>query len=287
MNTSAHLRRDAEALTGALPALFAVADRLAANVHIGVHGRKHAGTGESFWQYRQAMPGDELARVDWRRSARSDTVYIREQELESAHTVAIWCDNAQSMAYMGKNMRARLLALALSILLSNAGERIALPGTIAGMPRMGTAHLHRITQALSAAVIDPVDYGHAPGFGNIKAARSVFLSDFLGPEKTVFPALKAAAARAGTGCLVQIIDKTEEDFPFDGRIKFESMGGGISFETHRAKALKEAYHERFAARSAALADFAREHGWHYQKHHADGRPQAALLWLYQVIGQQA
>ncbi len=282
----ARLRHNAEALTDALPALFAAADRLAANVHMGVHGRKRAGTGESFWQYRQAMPGDELARIDWRRSARSDTVYIREQELESAHTVAIWCDNAQSMAYKGKDARARLLGMALSILLSKAGERIAFPGTIAAVPRMGAAHLHRITQALSTSPSQVVDYGHAPDFGNIKAARSVFLSDFLGPETSVFSALKAATAQAGVGCLLQIIDNSEEDFPFDGRIKFESMGGKVQFETHRAKALREAYRARFLARSAALANFARENGWHYQKHHANDSPQAALLWLYQAIGQQ-
>lgn len=268
------------------------ASRLAASVAMGDHGRRRAGVGEDFWQYRQALPGDDLATVDWRRSGRSDTAYVREREWESAHTVAIWSDMALSMDYSGKRgvsskgERANLLAMALSVLLSKAGERVAFPATAAAIPRSGERQLQRIAHALTPADSERPEYGSVPDFGDVKAARSVFLSDFMGPEEKIFPPLKAIAERAGTGCLVHILDDTEEAFPFDGRVIFESMGGGLSFETQRAKGLRDEYREQLAKRCDALEEFARQAGWQYLRHHTSQSPRAALLWLHMVVGGQ-
>ena len=287
---SAVLRGDSEGVAATLPSLMVAAQRLAAGIAMGDHGRRRSGVGEDFWQYRQALPGDDLATVDWRRSGRSDTAFIREREWEAAHTVAIWADDAQSMDYRGardvpsKAERSSLLALALSILLTKAGERIALPATIAMEPRTGERQLQRISQALTDRQGDRLEYGSAPDFGDLKAARSVFFSDFLGPEDQVFSALTAQAERAGTGCLVHVLDETEEGFPFDGRVIFESMGGGLSFETHRAKGLQAEYRDRLVQRCDALEGFARKAGWQYLKHRTSDSPRTALLWLFMAIG---
>ena len=88
------LRRDAEKVGGALPPLLAQAELLAATVAMGFHGRRRAGHGENFWQYRQAVPGDPRSAVDWRRSGKSDQQFIREMEWEAAQTVSIWVDDA-------------------------------------------------------------------------------------------------------------------------------------------------------------------------------------------------
>ena len=64
----------------------------------------------------------------------------------------------------------------------------------------------------------------------------------------------------------------------------ESLGGGVSFETHRARGLREAYLERLAERRAALMDTARRCGWRCLIHRTDESPRKALLWLYGAIG---
>ncbi|MBL4873941.1 MAG: DUF58 domain-containing protein [Rhodobacteraceae bacterium] len=289
---SADLRAASESIAATFPALMVEASRLAASVAMGDHGRRRAGVGEDFWQYRQALPGDDLASIDWRRSGRSDTAYVREREWEAAHTIAIWADTAQSMDYSGKRdistkgARANLLAMALSVLLSKAGERIAYPATIAATPRSGERHLQRIALAISAVEAGRPEYGSVPEFGDLKAARSIFLSDFMGADGQIFPQLKSIAERAGTGCLIHILDDTEETFPFDGRVIFESMGGGLSFETHRANSLQDEYRDQLAKRCAALEEFARQAGWQYLKHHTSSSPRAALLWLHMAIGGQ-
>jgi uncharacterized protein (DUF58 family) len=152
------LRRDAEKVAGALPPLLAQAERLAATVSMGFHGRRRAGHGENFWQYRQAVPGDPRSSVDWRRSGKSDQQFIREMEWEAAQTVSIWVDDALSMDYRdaehvkarSKAERAALLALAVSVLLIKAGERVALMGTDAAPPRAGRAQLNRMALALGS-----------------------------------------------------------------------------------------------------------------------------------------
>ena len=78
------------------------AEFLAATVAMGVHGRRRAGHGENFWQYRQAVPGDARSMVDWRRSGKSDEQFIREMEWEAAQTVSLWVDDALSMDYRGR-----------------------------------------------------------------------------------------------------------------------------------------------------------------------------------------
>ncbi len=62
------LRQAAESLSQRLPALLVEADRVAATVAPGVHGRRRTGMGETFWQFRQYQAGrcrrlDRLAAI--------------------------------------------------------------------------------------------------------------------------------------------------------------------------------------------------------------------------------
>ena len=286
------LRGDAEKIAGTLPPLLAEAERLAATVALGEHGRRRAGMGETFWQYRRAVPGDVLTSVDWRRSARSDQLYIREKEWEAAQTVSLWCDDASAMDYKGPNAartkgeRARLLTLALAVLLTKAGERVSLMGTDAVQPRSGETQLRRVALALAEERADRPDFGKPPEGPLTRGGRAVFLSDFMGARDEIFPAITKAADQSVTGCFVQILDDTEEAFPFDGRTIFRSVGGSVEFETDRARALRDAYKLRLAERRDDLHRVARGTGWRVLIHHTSESPRKALLWLYMAIGGQ-
>jgi uncharacterized protein (DUF58 family) len=284
------LRRDAERISGTLPPLMAEAERLAASVVAGAHGRKRAGPGETFWQYRQAMPGDPNTAIDWRRSARSDHLYIREMEWEAAQTVWIWRDDALAMDYRSraaprsKAERASLLALALSVLLIRGGERVSLVGTEAERPLTGETQLNRIGTVLARPRAERPDFGAPPDAGWLRGGKAVFLSDFLGPIEPIEGAVNRAAEAGLTGALVQILDPSEEGFPFDGRMIFESMGGAVDFETHRARGLAEAYRRRMAERRDALERLARRCGWRMTVHHTDVSPRKGLIWLHGALG---
>lgn len=283
------LRRDAEQISGALPPLLAEAERLATTVAVGVHGRRRSGPGETFWQYRQAMPGDPLTAIDWRRSARSDHLYIREMEWESAQTVWLWRDDALSMDYKSgaaprsKAERAALLAMAMGVLLIRGGERVSLIGTDAERPANGGAQLRRMALSLTRPREIRPDFGAPPDAAFSRGGKVVLLGDFLGPLDGVERAAMRAADAGLTGAMMQILDPSEEHFPFDGRLIFESMGREVDFETQRARALAEEYRARLAERRDALDAIARRNGWRMTTHHTDVSPRRALLWLYGAV----
>src|SRR5437867_8370781 len=94
-----HASGEARTLAATMPRLILEARRIAATVIHGLHGRRRAGPGENFWQYRRFLSGEPARRVDWRRSARDGILYVREQEWEAAHTVWIWADRSPSMRF--------------------------------------------------------------------------------------------------------------------------------------------------------------------------------------------
>ena len=287
MQAELPLRARAEALGQSLPPLLAAAEHLATTVMLGEHGRRRAGMGDEFWQYRPAHEGDAARMIDWRRSARSDAHFVREREWQSAQSVTFWVDPSRSMRFSGnrdrapKADRARLLTLALAVLLLRAGERVGLAGD-AALPRAGRAQLLKLADAL-ADDANAADYGKPETQGLVANGRAVFLSDFLGDLAGAEAAIAAAADRGVRGALIQILDPAEEDFPFDGRTIFESMGGSLRHETLRAGDLRARYLARLAERKDRLAALARAAGWHYLCHRTGTSAQSALLWAYRAL----
>ena len=293
--SAARLRHGAETIAGGLPDLLVNAQRLAATVILGAHGRRRPGLGETFWQYRRATPGDPLPLVDWRRSARSDALFVRETEWEAAQTVWLWSDASASMRYRSseqlptKGERATLLIAAMAVLLNGGGERVAALGTDAARPGVGEIHLERVVMGLAQGldVKSPAaDFAAPPHFDAVRGGGSaVFISDFFAPEKEVLQSLRAAAAQGVTGAILQVVDPAEEAFPFDGRVSFESMGRSLRFETDRAGALRSDYQEALAARRDRLREVARRSGWRFSIHRTNDSATPALLWLAQSLAQ--
>ena len=199
-------------------------------------------------------------------------------EWEAAQTVSIWVDDAQSMDYRdaehfrarSKGERASLLALAVSVLLIKAGRAGGADGHRRGAAagaggRSSTGWRWR--SGPSGATGARPDYGLPPNDRMVRGGRAIFFSDFLGDIEAMKPVLAHAADQGVRGCFVQVLDESEEVFPFDGRMIFESMGGTTEFETQRARALKDAYGERLAERRERIIEFARHLGWRWYFHH--------------------
>lgn len=287
MTGAAHLRHGAEGLAAPLPPLLAEAEHLAATVLLGEHGRRRSGLGDEFWQYRPANASDEARAIDWRRSARSDAHFVREKEWQAAQSVQIWVDGAAAMRFTGgndrpsKGERARILAMALAVLLVRGGERVGLFDE-AVRPSRGEMQLTRIAEVLSRGD-GGADYGAPEARGMLPHSRAAFLSDFLGNTEAVEAQLLKAADRGVRGAILMVLDPQEEEFPFDGRTIFESMGGTLRHETLKAGDLRARYLDRLAARKARLEELARLTGWQTSVHHTGTPALPALLWLYRAL----
>jgi len=282
------LDTDASAASAALPPLLAEAERAAASVW-GVHGRRSAGSGETFWQYRHAQPGDALGRIDWRRSGRSDDLFVRETEWETAQSVFLWPDESASMQFSSrgvpttKGRRAALFALATAILLERGDERFALMRGDAGRAMQGRTGVNRMANTLSLPVGVRAETGTPPDTAYAMGSRALFLSDFFGDLGALSSALSAAVSRRVRGVLVQIVDPVEEAFPYSGRVLFESVGGGMRYDADRAESLRDAYRTKLAERRAVLKDMARQAGWTFAIHRTDTPPAPALMMIHQTL----
>jgi uncharacterized protein (DUF58 family) len=279
------LRSHAEALAAPLPPLLAEAEHLATTVLLGEHGRRRAGVGDTFWQYRPAQSHDAARSIDWRRSARSDASYVQDKEWQIAQSIVLWVDQAASMTFRSgdhprKADRARTLALATAILLIRGGERVGLSGENLP-PRRGAAQIMQMAELFSRN--DAADYGAPQVQGMLPHSRALFVSDFLGDLSAVEAALMHAADRGVRGALLQVLDPQEEAFPFDGRTIFQSMTGTLQHETLKAGDLRQRYLDRMAARKDRLQHLARTTGWQFYTHHTGESAAQALLWVYAAL----
>lgn len=275
----------AEELASRFPPLLVEAERVAQSVAQGVHGRRRAGSGDAFWQYRRAQPGDGAGSIDWRRSARSDHLYVRETEWAASQTVWLWLDSSRSMHWRSdtalptKHDRARLLVLALAALLLKGGERVAsLTGETA--PCWGSGALGRLALALERAA----DASLSPPARLPRHATLVLAGDFLDSMDGIAARIEALARLGTSGHLLQVLDPAEESLPYAGRLRFLGLEGEGELETGRAEDLRQAYLERLAARRDELTALARRLGWSFATHRTDRPPAPCLLALAQTVG---
>ena len=274
------LQEEAEALSASLPPLLVDAERLASAVSLGIHGRRKAGMGESFWQFRRFRAEDPSTAVDWRQSAKSQHLFVREREWEVAQSVWFWRDGSRGMDFRSgavtKRDRASLLSLALASALVRGGERVALLGE-GHAPASSRATLRRMGLTLSADTQTGMLPPDAPMSRN---AQLVWFSDFLSPLPAIETALRRFTQSGTGGYLVHIIDPAEEDFPYEGRTRFEAPGEDLRETLGRAETIAPAYRARFKAHGETVALLAGKLGWSYLSHRTDKTPQTALVALY-------
>ena len=278
LSGSAQARKLAEQL----PRLILESRRIAATVIHGLHGRRRAGPGENFWQYRRFLSGEPARNVDWRRSARDDQLYVREQEWEAAHTVWLWADRSPSMVFRSqlaqesKLDRALIVAFSLAEILVQAGERVGMPGLMRPtgsrnvLDKMANAIVHDVSERPSLP----------PAFAPSSLAELVVVSDFWSPIAEVRSTLGQLSATGANGHAIQIVDPAEETFPYNGRIEFIEPEGAGEITVGRAEAWKSGYEARVARHRAEIRAETDRLGWSFAIHRTDHPATELLLALH-------
>ena len=266
-----------------VPDLLVEARRIAATVISGWHGRRRRGIGQEFWQYRPYSQGETMARIDWRRSARDDHVYVRDNEWQSAHTVWLWADPSASMLFqsagasVSKESRAIVLALALAELLARSGERIGWLGLSEPVSARNAAE--RIAARIVAS-----DLPTAPDFSLVDGRSDVILiSDFLDDADALDTVWRPLAQRGARGHLIEVADPAEENFPYDGRTRFIDPESGERMTAGRAEEAAAAYRNLYLARRQQIATTARQLGWSFTVNHTDQLASEALVRVHQAM----
>lgn len=257
------------------------ADRVAATVMLGVHGRRRAGPGENFWAYREYSFGDSTQRIDWHRSAKLDRVFIRENEWEAANTLWLWSNAGPRMDFKShlatetKHQRAQLLQLALASLAIRAHERI---GTLGNHRRANTGQI-----ALRQMADDCINANDNPlPLATVIQRRStaVLISDFLDEPDIIKNTLAALAESGMRGHLVQIADPAEETLPYQGRVDFLGLDVAEKFRANKTENLRERYISAYQLHRDQLRQMANRFGWSFTVHRTDQSAAQCLQALY-------
>ncbi len=282
--TIAIRRADGESrtLAASLPRLVLEARRIAANVIHGLHGRRRAGSGESFWQYRRFASGEPSQNVDWRRSARDDHLYVREQEWEAAHTVWLWPDRSASMAFASKMARdsklerAMIVTFALAELLVAGGERVGIPGLM--NPSSSRSVIDKMAQVMLHD-LRPRD-SLPPSFVPSALSEIVVMSDFWSPIADIHTMLGGLSSSGAHGVLLQVVDPAEESFPYSGRVEFVEPESGDVVTAGRAETWATDYISRVALHRDQIRAETNRLGWMFSTHTTSRSAAELLLMLH-------
>src|SRR6476646_422604 len=270
----------ARTLASSMPRLILEARRVAASIIHGLHGRRRAGPGENFWQYRRFTSGEPAAAVDWRRSARDDHLYVREHEWEASHTIWLWPDRSPSMAFASvlstesKLDRALVVAFALAEILVQGGERVGVPGLM-----RPTASRNVIEKMAEAILHDPTERTSLP-----PSFAPSTLSDLWAPIGDVQGIIAQLSATGAHGHVVQIVDPAEESFPYSGRIEFIEPEGAGSVTAGRAETWRNDYQGIVERHRAAIRAETDLRGWSFAIHRTDRPASELLLVLHSRMG---
>jgi uncharacterized protein (DUF58 family) len=279
----------ARKLADAMPRLILEARRVASTVIHGLHGRRRAGPGENFWQFRRFVSGEPAQHVDWRRSARDDHLYVREREWEASHTVWIWPDRSPSMTFASalssdsKLERSLIVAFALAEVLVQGGERVGVPGLM-----RPTASRNVIEKMAESILHDPTERASLPpNFAPSPLSEVVMLSDLWAPIGEVRGAIAQLSASGAHGHVVQIVDPAEESFPYSGRVEFIEPEGAGSVTAGRAETWRNDYQTIVARHRADIRAETDLRGWSFAVHRTDRPASELLLVLHSRMGDNA
>jgi uncharacterized protein (DUF58 family) len=202
----------------------------------GLHRSPYKGFSVEFAEYRQYLPGDDLATLDWKVFARSDKHFVKKYEEETNLTCHLLIDVSRSMGYgsggITKLQYASYLTGALAYLMHrqrDAFGMIAFDDSIAALlpSSARSGHLRMVLLALERLQVGGGTNVAKPLHDLAAAVRKrgmvVLVSDLLDDPATVLEGLKHFRYRGTDVIVFHILDPYELKFPFEHAARFRDM----------------------------------------------------------------
>jgi len=255
---------------------------------VGIHRSPYHGLNVEFAEHRPYSPGAELQHIDWKLWARSDRLYVKLFEEETNLRAQFLMDGSRSMAYrsgaMSKYDYGATVAASLAYVLLSQQDAVGLrlfdTGARATLePRATDAQLQPFCRLLAAhEPAGETDMGGllqemAPKLG--RRGLVVLISDMVAPLPDLTAALRRFTYDGHAVVFAHVVDGAEEDFPFDGQLRFEGMEGEPAVRTD-ARQVRRDYLHSFRRFCQNLQKECLEQGADYVRLRTDRRLDLAL-----------
>ncbi|GMT48712.1 MAG: DUF58 domain-containing protein [bacterium] len=234
---------------------------LAEGLFKGRHRSKKSGEEVEFKEFRPYIQGDDLKKIDWKRSARQETYFVKEMEDELNYKVHLIIDQSASMDQGGKDEMSKIeyskyLVAALAYLFVKQGDQVQVSSfsnrfhsifkssnNIQKMPLLVESLNHLSTQGVS-------DFYSL--IGKARPLRSdkmilFLLSDLICDPNTLHSCLAKLSSPKVKIILFHLISPDELNFPFKGDVHFLDPESNNTFSCNagQIKNKFKAHWERF------------------------------------------
>ena len=235
--------------------------------YAGRHVSRARGSSVEFRDYRQYVPGDDLALVDWRVFGRTDRFYLRTYDHETSLDCHLFLDSSASMGFgrqPSKLEYASFFTACLAYLVIRGGDRVSLQlfdrRIRTFVPPGGThRHLNELLNLLER---------NAPGEATSLAAslRTAFpllkrrgilvvVSDFFDDPAAIFEAFAPYLHRGFKIYLFHVLTPAELDLPEQGLVAYRDLESGQRVTAHAAD-VRDGYRQALDRHIQALRDWA-------------------------------
>lgn len=258
-----------------LPALMLKSERIANNILHGEHGKRRAGAGDEFWQFREYHQSDRPSDIDWRQSAKGDHVYTKQKEWHVTRKIFFWCAGGETMnfssdkAILKKQESAQILCLSLALLFHKSHEQIG----IYGQTRTGRSEkaLESIAQHLFTRNSTNEELPKTHSLTHPQHAIFIGVGDFLSPIEDIERHFAELGKQTQNALIIQTIDLAELELSYTGRVRFNktNIDATNSAVINNVKSVREAYKQRINAHIASVKSLCAENNWHYVLHRTD------------------
>ena len=223
-------------ILGSIGSLDVVARQVVEGVRIGMHRSPSRGISSEFTAYRQYVPGDAVAAIDWKSYARSDRYYIKQYEAETNFIANLLVDASGSMTYgSGKITKleyAKYMAASMAYLITDQSDSVGV-GVFDGEmqsyvpPKSSKSVINDISREFENATPQPrTNVGAVLSeFAHRMARRGMVMlfSDMLDNTEEFIKGINHLRYRGHNVVVFHTLDPYEIDFPFKGTSRFVGL----------------------------------------------------------------
>ena len=177
---------------------------------------------------------------------------------------------------------ARVITLALAILLSRADEQIGMFGD--SKTGRSELRLEQIAQTLLDETKDPESLPAAGVFPVPQHSSLILAGDFLEPLPHIAESFDYLSASVQNALVVQVLDPQELDLNFQGRVTFQGSRHGERETVNNVRSIQEQYKQRIQNQIQGVYDLCAERNWTYILHRTDQPLADTVLEIWLMIG---
>jgi uncharacterized protein (DUF58 family) len=202
----------------------------------GLHRSPFKGFSVEFAEYRQYLPGDDLATIDWKVYARSDRYYVKKFEEETNLDCHLMLDVSGSMGYASNGLSkfeyGAYLAASLGYLMNRQRDAVGVMAftdeIVSMLPASARAgHLRALLVTLDRLRVGDETHMAKPlhqlADSLTKRGVVVLISDLLDDPEAVVRGLKHFQYRGTDVIVFHVLDPDELSFPFERATRFEDL----------------------------------------------------------------